>query len=115
VYPLAGDGPHTHTCTQGPIARNILSKIHATGGIMTQRDLELYTPIVQPALEGTYHGRDGTLPRRIYTTPAPTSGPVVLHILNLLEGYNLIEDGPTPLNIHRIVESLKCAPLGYSS
>lgn len=76
---------------------------------MTSSDLESYKPTVQPALQGTYHGPKGSPPRHIYTTHAPTSGPVVLHILNLLEGYDLVGDGPTPLNIHRVVESLKCA------
>jgi gamma-glutamyltranspeptidase/glutathione hydrolase/leukotriene-C4 hydrolase len=77
---------------------------------MTHHDLASYMPIIQPALNGTYQGRKDLPPRRIYTTHAPTSGPVLLHILNLLEGYNLIKDGPAPLNIHRLVEALKCKP-----
>lgn len=75
---------------------------------MTHADLASYKPILQPALEGTYHGGITSSPRRIYTTHAPTSGPVVLFILNLLEGYNFIREGATPLNVHRMVESLKC-------
>jgi gamma-glutamyltranspeptidase/glutathione hydrolase/leukotriene-C4 hydrolase len=61
-----------------------------------------YLPIVQSALEGSYLGR------RVYTTDAPTSGPVVLHILNILEHYDLIGQGRTPLNIHRLIEAIKC-------
>lgn len=75
---------------------------------MTHQDLISYKPIIAPALEGSYHGNKELPPRRIYTTHAPTSGPVVLHILNLLEGYNLTMEGPTPLNTHRTVEALKC-------
>jgi gamma-glutamyltranspeptidase / glutathione hydrolase / leukotriene-C4 hydrolase len=75
---------------------------------MSRADLASYKPILEPALEGTYHGGIPSSSRRIYTTHAPTSGPVVLFILNLLEGYNFIREGPTPLNIHRLVESLKC-------
>lgn len=75
---------------------------------MTHKDLISYQPIIQTALEGTYQGNKDLPPRRIYTTHAPTSGPVVLHILNLLEGYNFTTEGPTPLNVHRTVEALKC-------
>ena len=59
--------------------------------------------MVQPALKGSYLGR------RVYTTNAPSSGPVVLHILNILEHYDLVGEGRTPLNIHRFVEAMKCA------
>ena len=65
-------------------------------------DVRNYKSIVQQALEGSYLGR------RIYTTNAPTSGPIVLHILNILEHYDLIGEGRTPLNIHRLVEAMKC-------
>lgn len=76
---------------------------------MTHEDLQGYTPIVRPALEGTYHGR------KVYTTHAPTSGPVVLHMLNLLEKYDLAAKATktqAELNIHRVVESLKCTSDG---
>jgi gamma-glutamyltranspeptidase/glutathione hydrolase/leukotriene-C4 hydrolase len=101
-------GSKVHHVDKGPIADSIIRKIHATGGIMTRADLASYKPILKPALEGTYHGGISSSPRRIYTTHAPSSGPVVLFILNLLEGYNFIREGATPLNIHRLVESFKC-------
>ena len=58
---------------------------------------------VYPALEGTYRGR------KVYTPRAPTSGPVLLHMLNLLERYDLEGEGRTGLNVHRLVEVIKCA------
>lgn len=51
------------------------------------------------ALEGTYRGR------KVYTTHAPTSGPVLLHMLNLVENYDFLEKNA--LNVHRLVEVLK--------
>jgi gamma-glutamyltranspeptidase/glutathione hydrolase/leukotriene-C4 hydrolase len=70
---------------------------------MTHEDLEKYTVKVDDALQGTYHDKI------VYTSLAPTSGPILLHILNLLERYNLVgEGGRTGLNIHRFVEALKC-------
>ena len=88
---------------KGEIADAIVAKVKATGGILTHEDLESYQVIVQPALQGTYRGH------RIYTTHAPTSGPVLLHMFNLLEHFeDLVEEGHTGLNTHRIVEAMKC-------
>jgi hypothetical protein len=56
---------------------------------------------------GTYRNRT------VYTTHAPTSGPVVLHILNLLENYDLPREGRTPLNIHRVIEAMKCKRVSF--
>lgn len=69
---------------------------------MTHEDLFNYSVIVQPAMEGSYLGR------KIYTSNAPTSGPVLLHMLNIMEHYDLAGEGPTGLNIHRSVEAMKC-------
>jgi len=87
---------------KGAIADAIIAKVKATGGVMTHEDLEAYKVIVQPALQGTYRGR------KIYTTHAPTSGPVLLHMLNLLEHFDdFVQEGRTGLNVHRIVEAMK--------
>ena len=69
---------------------------------MTHEDLESYKVHVRPALQGTYRGR------KVYTPHAPTSGPVLLHMLNLMEHYNDLADGRSPLNSHRLVEAMKC-------
>ncbi|OSD06711.1 gamma-glutamyltranspeptidase [Trametes coccinea BRFM310] len=87
---------------KGPIADAIVQKIKETGGILTHQDLEDYRVIVKRALQGTYRGR------KIYTPHAPTSGPVLIHMLNLMEHYNdLIEEGRTTLNVHRLIEAMK--------
>lgn len=70
---------------------------------MTLDDLENYKANVQPAVKGTYRNRT------IWTTDAPSSGPVLIHLLNVLEQYDgYVEDGRTELNTHRFVEALKC-------
>lgn len=70
---------------------------------MTQEDLDAYEVHLQSALQGTYNGRT------IYTTHAPTSGPVLLHMFNLLELFDgFIDDGRTGVNVHRLVEVMKC-------
>lgn len=56
-----------------------------------------------PALRGTY------LNRTIYTSHAPSGGPVLINLLNTIEGYETyVTGGRTGLAIHRFVEALKC-------
>jgi gamma-glutamyltranspeptidase/glutathione hydrolase/leukotriene-C4 hydrolase len=86
----------------GEIADAIISKIRAEGGIVTHDDLVNYEVKVSRALEGTYRGR------KVYTTHAPSSGPVLLHMLNLMEKYDLPAEGRTDVNVHRLVEATKC-------
>ncbi|KAG6810980.1 hypothetical protein H0H92_009563 [Tricholoma furcatifolium] len=89
---------------KGDIGDALVRKIQSTGGILSHADLRNYTVKVQPALEGTYRGK------KIYTTHAPTSGPVLIHMLNLLEHYDVKERNV--LSIHRLVEILK---FGFAS
>ena len=69
---------------------------------MLEKDLADYKVIVAKALQGTYLGR------KVYTTHPPASGAVLINMLNILEHYPLPKEGLTPLNFHRMVESLKC-------
>ncbi|KAF5321830.1 hypothetical protein D9619_001810 [Psilocybe cf. subviscida] len=84
---------------KGPVADSIVRKVREAGGILSHEDLEKYSVIVRRALEGTF--RD----KKVYTTHAPTSGPVLLHMLNLLEHYDF--DERNGLNVHRLVEIMK--------
>ncbi len=87
----------------GPIADAIVEKVRATGGILSHADLAGYEVQVKRALQGTYRGR------RVYTPHAPTSGPVLIHMLNLMEHYDdLAEEGRTVVNVHRAIEAMKC-------
>lgn len=79
-----------------------MNKIQQTGGILTHEDLLNYSVIIRPALQGTY------LSRNVYTTHPPASGPVLLHMFNIMEHYDLSEEGMTGLNVHRLVEAIKC-------
>ena len=97
---IAEQGPDAFY--RGEVADAIVSKIRAEGGIMTHEDLVNYRVDVSKALEGTY--RD----LKVYTTHAPTSGPVLLHMLNLMEKYDLPAEGRTEVNTHRLVEAMKC-------
>ncbi|KAG8777938.1 hypothetical protein FRC12_000112 [Ceratobasidium sp. 428] len=104
---IAAEGPDAFYT--GTIATSMINKIQQTGGIMTEEDLASYEVVQRPALEGTYRGR------RVYTTHAPSSGPVLLHVLNALDRFGA---GPNihdkvamkqegGLWWHRVVEALK--------
>lgn len=98
---LALSGPSAFY--HGDIANSIINKVRSLGGILTHADLEGYEVKVAKALEGSYLGR------KVYTTHAPTSGPVLIQMLNLMEHYKgLREEGRTAVNAHRQVEVLKC-------
>lgn len=97
---IAEQGPDAFY--RGEIADAIINKIRAENGIMTQDDLANYEVKVSRALEGTYRGQ------KVYTTHAPTSGPVLLHMLNLMEKYDLPAEGRTDVNVHRLIEATKC-------
>ncbi|KAJ7287545.1 gamma-glutamyltranspeptidase [Mycena rebaudengoi] len=89
---------------KGPVADSVIRKVQATGGILSHADLENYTVKVDHALQGTYRGR------KVYTSHAPGSGPVLLHMLNLIERFPMMSR--SPLNLHRTVEVLK---FGFAS
>lgn len=57
--------------------------IQKAGGIITAKDLASYTATSSKAITSTFRGY------RVITTPPPTSGPVLLSILNILEKMNL--------------------------
>ncbi|EIW83028.1 gamma-glutamyltranspeptidase [Coniophora puteana RWD-64-598 SS2] len=97
---IAEEGPDAFY--NGPIADSIVRAARKAGGILTNADMEKYSVRVNNALRGTYNGKV------IYTTHAPTSGPALLHMFNLLEHYDLAGEGRTALNLHRILEAMKC-------
>jgi gamma-glutamyltranspeptidase len=71
---------------------------------MTMSDFASYKVKEQEPLYGFYHGK------KVVTAPLPASGPVLISILNILEGF--IDSSFTSyINIHRMLESFK---FGYA-
>ncbi|ORX60393.1 gamma-glutamyltranspeptidase [Hesseltinella vesiculosa] len=85
----------------GPLAEAMTQSIEANGGILTMSDFKNYSVLTRPTVETYYHGN------KVTTTSAPTAGPIVLAMLNILERFNLSKDGRSPLNAHRLIEALK--------
>ncbi|KAI9349433.1 gamma-glutamyltranspeptidase, partial [Zopfochytrium polystomum] len=98
---IAEEGPDVFY--EGEIGKNLVRTATEAGGILTMEDMKNYRAKFMRPLEGFYHGR------RVITTPAPTSGAVLLSVLNILEGYNIASEGKTTLSVHRLVEALKFA------
>ncbi|KAJ2742537.1 hypothetical protein GGI20_004422, partial [Coemansia sp. BCRC 34301] len=86
---------------RGHIAASLVEAVRSNGGILTVDDFADYAPVDRTPIETYYHGR------RVITGSSPTSGSVLLNMLNVVEGYTLAMDGPTAVNYHRIVEAMK--------
>ncbi|CAO1618589.1 unnamed protein product [Jaminaea pallidilutea] len=63
----------------GRIAESIVAKVQSVGGILTVADLENYRIHTRDAIRGQWLDN-----RTAWTSPAPTSGPVLLEMMNLL-------------------------------
>jgi gamma-glutamyltranspeptidase/glutathione hydrolase len=89
---------------RGETARLIAEFHRREDGPLTLADLETFAVEVGPALLGTF----GTW--QMATCGYWCQGPVLLHMLNMLEGLNLESLGHnSPAYLHRIVETIKIA------
>jgi len=96
---------------KGDIARAIVERIQAGGGVMTREDMALFQSRWEEPISTNYHGYD------IFQMPPPGQGWAALHMLNVLEvcvpGYGhgtLSELGHTsPRFWHYLVEAKKLA------
>ncbi|KAJ2910121.1 hypothetical protein GGI21_001192 [Coemansia aciculifera] len=86
---------------RGRIAASLVKAVRSNGGILTTHDFADYAPVERTPIETYYHGR------RVITGSPPTSGSILLNMLNVVEGYTLAMDGRTAVNYHRIVEAMK--------
>ncbi|SCV69782.1 BQ2448_1176 [Microbotryum intermedium] len=89
---------------EGEFAESMIATVQAAGGILTLDDLRSYSAIVLPARQETYRNRT------YYTGHYPSGGPIITHLLNVLEGFpSFVDEGRTGLSTHRFVEALKFA------
>ncbi|XP_066267537.1 glutathione hydrolase 1 proenzyme-like isoform X1 [Branchiostoma lanceolatum] len=93
----------------GEIAKNLVKDIQDADGIITEQDLRDYQAEVTPPLNISLAGG-----LTVLSSPAPSSGPVLSLILNILDGYRLNAssvdgDDNQILTYHRIVEAFKFA------
>ncbi|KAI5479050.1 hypothetical protein MNV49_004332 [Pseudohyphozyma bogoriensis] len=87
----------------GPIAAAIVEAIGTSSGIMTLEDLKGYKVRENTPLSTVYKGR------KVLSTPAPSSGSILLLGLNILSNFTK-PHGPASLgDTHRVIETLKMA------
>lgn len=83
----------------GKLANDTVRAVQSSGGILTLDDLARYKSIIRKPLSIDYG------PFKIWSTPAPSSGAVVLSILKVLMGYRHVANAIT--KAHRMVETFK--------
>ncbi|KAK3344418.1 gamma-glutamyltranspeptidase [Lasiosphaeria hispida] len=87
----------------GELAKSVLKAAQESGGILTHVDLEQYAIKVKKALSIDYRGY------KLFTTQAPSSGPIMLNILNTMKNYPAEDVKNGNLTTHRFVEAMKFA------
>ncbi len=90
---------------KGSVANNLIAEHRRNGGLMSQRDLDLYDVKIRKPVHGKYNEFD------IYSMSPPSSGGIhVLQILNMVEKDHLKTFGPQDSrSIHLIASSMQQA------
>ncbi|KAK5641806.1 hypothetical protein RI129_010353 [Pyrocoelia pectoralis] len=93
----------------GTLSKMLLQDIKDMGGIITEEDLQNYTPKWRDPVSVDLNGGD-----HLYSVPPPGSGILLAFILNILDGYNFTRDSisninKTVLTYQRIIEAFKFA------
>ncbi|MBI3788300.1 MAG: gamma-glutamyltransferase [Ignavibacteriales bacterium] len=69
---------------KGKTADLIVAAMKRGGGIITREDLANYQPVERPPVRGTYRGYEV-----ISMGPSSSGGTALIHLLNILEGYDI--------------------------
>src|SRR2546421_325778 len=91
---------------QGPLAKRIGDYLQTHGGLLTAADMGRWHARIGSAAKTNYRGYE------VYKTGFWAQGPMMIEVLNLLEGYDLKKMGQnSPEYIHTVTEALK---LGFA-
>jgi gamma-glutamyltranspeptidase/glutathione hydrolase len=88
---------------KGKVAELLVKQVRSLGGYITAEDLEKYQPVEREPVIGNYRGF------QVVSMPPSSSGGIALvELLNILESYNLADDGwGSSQYIHHLVEAMK--------
>lgn len=86
---------------EGETAKLIVAEMERGGGLISHRDLQNYASVWREPVRGSYRDHD------IISMPPPSSGGImIVHILNMLEPYDLAQMGwGSSQLIHHIIEA----------
>ena len=92
----------------GDLAARVVRDVREAGGVISFDDLERFEVRQSDVIPSTIDNLN------IYSLGAPSGGPVVMAIINILKGYNFKRDDmenphKQPLTYHRIIEAMKFA------
>ncbi|KAK6168227.1 hypothetical protein SNE40_022097 [Patella caerulea] len=88
----------------GQIADTIIQAVEDAGGILSIEDLQQYEVIQRNIIQTEFNGG------YVSTMQAPSSGPILLLLINLLEGFNwTAESVSDPKTYHQMTEAFKFA------
>jgi len=91
---------------KGPVGKRIGDYMQTHGGLIAASDLAAWHATVGTPAKGAYRGYE------VYKTGFWAQGPMMIEVLNLLEGYDLKKMGQnSPEYIHAVTEALK---LGFA-
>jgi gamma-glutamyltranspeptidase/glutathione hydrolase len=92
---------------RGTTAKLVVEFMRNNGGLITGADLAKYEALERKPLHGTYRGYD------VYAMgPSSSGGVVLLEMLNILEGYNLMDLGHDSAPcLHLLTEAMRSAYL----
>lgn len=90
---------------EGPIAPHLVRSIQQAGGIATLEDFTKYNVEITDPIYTKFLGRE------VLTTPNPSSGPILLFGLNVMDGFkdndNINQTDFDPIATQRLVETMK--------
>ena len=90
---------------QGPLGDIVVDYMKAHGGFVSREDLASYKTVERSPVRADYRGWEILGP-----PPPAASGVHIAQMLNILEGYDIAENGfGTPATIHLLAEVLKIA------
>ncbi|KAG5877461.1 hypothetical protein JTB14_024994 [Gonioctena quinquepunctata] len=87
----------------GSLTKDFVKDIQDHGGIITLEDMANYRPKWKTPVHGKYHDLE------LFSAPAPSSGPLLLYMLNILDGFINLEEPFSLTNYQRKAETLKFA------
>lgn len=101
---IAIEGVSAMYAPNGTVLQQLIQDVREMGGLVTMEDLRNYKVHWSQPDEAIIHGTT-----KLYTTPLPASGSILVFIMNMLDGYLPQSLGYSVTFYHRMMEAFKFA------